>query len=161
MRNVVLGFVFLFSTAAFAGNFVGKYGLGIAPDSHSPVEVKLFSAGYQDTYLHDIMLYQLEAGVFADSHGDGRRSSGFTAASTGIRVDPGTVYAEMLWGVALITSPDSMLSTAYEFTNDTVIGIRDSKGRAFGIGYKHFSNAGIQLPNKGRDFVLIHFQVPL
>ena len=161
MRTFAL-IALLFSSQVFAGDFVGKYGVGVfVPDSASPVEVKLFSAGYQDTFLKDLLLYQVEAGVFADAHGDGRKSSGFVASSAGLRVAPSVIYAEMLWGIALISSPDSMLSTPYEFTNDTAIGIHDARGRAFGIGYKHFSNAGIQLPNKGRDFILIQFQIPL
>ena len=162
MRSWLLGFLALLSSTAYAGNLIGKYGLGImVPDSRSVAEVKLFSLGYQHDYWKDLLLAQYELGVFADAHGENRKSSGYIAASTGIRVSPGAVYAEVLWGVALITSPDSMLSTVYEFTNDTVIGLRDSRGRAFGIGYKHFSNAGIKLPNKGRDFILVHLQFPL
>lgn len=150
------------STSVFAGDFVGKYGVGIfVPDSQSPVEVKLFSAAYQDTFWKDVLLYQIEGGVFADAHGGGRSSSGFAAASVGVRVTPPVLYAESLWGAAFITSPDSMLSTFYEFTNDTCLGIHDDRGRAIGACYKHFSNAGIQLPNKGRDFILIQFHVPL
>lgn len=136
-----------------------KYGLGVfLPDQKSKAEVKMFSVGYQDElYIID---YKLEAGLWADQRGGDRSSSGFGSASLGIEPRLGWFYIHSFWGVALITSPDSMLSTPYQFSQDFGLGVGDTRGVRVGAGYKHLSNAGIKSPNKGRDFMYLSLQIP-
>ena len=166
MRALVLS-VFLgilTATQALAGgDFTFKYGLGFGlPQQKGVAEVKLFEVGYQRP-LTSVLHHKFGLGLWADTRtGDGKRkSAGYTSYSLGVRVEPGPFYLESYWGVALITGTDSLLSTLFEFTGDLAVGARDSKGRFLGVSYKHFSNAGIKNPNRGRDFFLVNVGFPV
>jgi|SRR5581483_378658 len=136
-----------------------KYGVGIPKDNDKLGSVKNFSFGYQgETSL--FFDYKYEAGLWADSNGDGRSSSGYGAASLGLEPRLGTFYVHSFWGLAYITNTDTQLSTNIEFMQDFGLGLRDSRGVGIGLGYKHVSNAGIKLPNRGRDFLCIQMQIP-
>ena len=138
-----------------------KYGLGVkTKDQESISEVKMFSVGRQSPFLY-ILEQKWEAGMWSDTHGDGRKSSGFGGWSIGIEPKLGTFYIHSFWGLIGITHTDSMLSTNFQFMQDIGVGLRDARGISIGLGYKHISNAGIQQPNKGRDFFFAQLQIPL
>lgn len=141
------------------GTFV-KYGLGIpTKDQASNSEVKLFAIGRQSPtpFFFD---EKWEIGVWSDVHGAGRKSSGYGSWSLGLEPKLGAFYIHSFWGVALITTKDSMLGSNYQFMQDLGIGLRDYRGVGIGAGYKHISNAGIKSPNKGRDFFYAQIQIP-
>jgi len=133
-----------------------KYGLGFGvPEQQEPSEVKFVSVEIQNS-LGSLLKHKLAAGGWFDPKPVLKRSgASFGAYSIGIKVEPGIFYAENFFGVSLISQTDSMLSTNFEFTEEIGVGIQDTLGRFLGFQWKHFSNAGIQLPNKGRDFLLI------
>lgn len=150
----------LFSIPVHADSFF-KYGVGLfnsAKDSRA--ETKIFSVGYTKKFFESLM-YQLEAGTWIDNRRDlSRNSSGFGTGSLGVDIQTGYIYTQALWGAGLITSPDSMLGGPFQFNTDLSIGVRDNNSYSIGLGYKHISSAGIELPNKGRDFMLVKLSVP-
>lgn len=90
-----------------------------------------------------------------------RSSSGFLGYSVGLRVKAQYIYVESLWGICGISHPDNtFLSGNFQFMQDLGIGFIDELGRSIGISYKHISNAGIQIPNKGRDALQIQVGIP-
>jgi hypothetical protein len=159
MKKIFAMLAILISTNSFAGSFA-KYGVGILGSAdYGTVATKVFSIGYEEDWFGPL-IHQYELGLFSDSSGHGRSSSGFGFYSAGIEVKPGYFLVRSLWGVGLITSPDSMLGGPFQFTQDLMIGVRDDKKNAIGIVYKHISSAGIELPNKGRDFITIQLEIP-
>jgi len=149
----------LAASSAMAGTF-GRYGLGVFSSAdYGRGETKSFSLGYEDDWFGPF-IYQYEGGIFADQGGNGRSSSGFGNISVGVETNPGYLVLRSLWGVGAITTPDSMLGGWFEFNQDFLLGVKDDKGHIIGLDYKHISSAGIYNPNRGRDFILVHVEIP-
>lgn len=149
----------LASANAHGGSF-GKYGVGIFGSAeYGRAETKVFSLGYEEEWFGPF-IHQYELGLFADQGQDGRKSSGFGFYSAGVEVNPGYLVIRSLWGVGIITSPDTMLGGNFQFTQDFLVGVRDNKNNMIGLVYKHISSAGLELPNKGRDFLTLQVEIP-
>jgi hypothetical protein len=98
-----------------------------------------------------------EVGAWIDnSSNKGQRSSLIAKAQIGVKPGPMVgVYGKVFTGIAVISSPDSLLGSVPQFATDFGIGVRDTTS-SIGIGYSHVSNAGLFSPvNRGRDFVTI------
>lgn len=159
MKKILAILSLLISTTASAGSF-GKYGIGIfSTADYGTATAKMFSLGYEDEFVGPL-ISQWELGLYSDSSGHGRLSSGFGFYSIGIEVNPGYLVVRSLWGAGLITSPDSMLGGNFQFTQDLLIGLRDNRRNMIGLVYKHISSAGLEMPNKGRDFLTIQVEIP-
>lgn len=157
---VITALILIFCLPSHAGELQFRYGLGIEiPEPTYKGEVKHFSLAYQNE-LPPIFIEKTEIGMWADDNGN-RQSSGYIAHSFGVRVKAQYIYAEALWGLSLISHPDNVfLSGHMQFMQDLGIGLIDELGRSIGVCYKHLSNAGIQLPNKGRDAIQIQVGIP-
>lgn len=166
-KFIVATLLFLTSPTVIAGQgIIAKYGLGLgAPDQSSIAENKFISLGYQSHFngsYSSIFDYKYEFGVWSDvSHKAGRKSNGFLSASVGLEPDLGWLYLNSFFGLAAVATTDSTMGSVPEFVEDIGAGFQDNKKRRMGVGYKHFSNAGIWAPNKGRDFITITLQIPL
>lgn len=163
MKKILLALLMplaiLISTNSEAGSF-GKYGVGILSTAeYGPEAAKFISMGYVGDWFGPF-IHQYEVGIFADSSGHGRRSSGLGFYSVGVEVNPGYLLLRSMWGVGAITSPDSMLGGWFQLTQDLTLGFKDNKGKAIGLNYKHISSAGIYDPNKGRDFITVVVEIP-
>ena len=162
MRNILITAVIvglITSKIVLAGSF-GQYGLGVFHSSdYGKGETKSFSLGYEEDWVGPF-IHQYELGVYADQGGHGRSTSGFGNMSVGVEVNPGYFVARSLWGIGAITTPDSMLGGWFQFNQDLLLGVKDDKGHIIGVDYKHISSAGIYSPNQGRDFILIHVEIP-
>lgn len=144
-------------TQADPTEYFFKYGIGLNNGAFPDTTVKLLSVGQRDT-LYSVLDYQLEVGTFSDNS----QSNGmifFASPSIGFRTKRSGLYANFFIGPALMTQSDSRLASIFEFNNDMEVGIRDDKGTSIGVGYKHFSNAGLTQGNLGRDFFLIKLGV--
>lgn len=150
--------LYLILALAFAGDasMDFKYGLGvfIKEKPNRFAEVKHFSLSYRDS-LVGVLDHKAEVGLFADIRCcKNRKSSMYGGYSVGMRLERGIIYTSTYWGVALISNPDNRLSSPFNFMGDLSVGLTDGR-RYIGVNYKHLSNAGLSLPNKGRDFVSI------
>ena len=120
---------------------------------------RLLAVGYQAPF-YKILDYQLEGGAFRDSH-QVQSTIAYGSATLGFTVNAQSgTYAKIFAGPALVSSTDSRLSSIFEFNDDLELGIRDKRGLALGISFKHISNAGLVPPNTGRDFVGFKVQLP-
>lgn len=72
----------------------------------------------------------------------------------GVKVDIGSVYATATTGPGYISQRDGYLGGYFQFVENAVVGIQDQFG-TFGIGYQHISSAGLEHPNKGRDYIFM------
>lgn len=121
--------------------------------------VKLIQLGHRD-YIALGLFTQYEAGGwFQLDEGDGRKSSAYGAGQLGIEAN-GFLIARVAIGPALITTPDSYLGGIFQFTTDIFIGIKGDNENTLGFKYKHFSSAGLEMPNEGRDFGGLELTVP-
>ncbi len=144
---------------AEAGTYA-NYGIGIFhANDYNSAAVKSFSVGHNEQ-LFGPVIYQYEGGYFGDSSGHGREPSGFGSGELGVEADPGYFVLRSLWGVGFITTPDAMLGGPVQFNQDFLIGVKGNNGAIIGLDYKHMSSAGLERPNLGRDFILIHVELP-
>jgi len=129
----------------------GNEGLGASKALFIAYQQPLFSSLYEQ--------YQL--GAWFDNVGNGRKSSAVASYSWGVNINAGYVFGQASLGPALISSPDTILGGVFQFDNEIAFGLRDPDTLAsIGINYVHFSSAGIELPNGGRDFFLFRVAVP-
>lgn len=137
-----------------------KYGLGISRSAEkSNAEVKLISLANK----HDITSIfggKVEAGLWTDSAGGGRKGSWFGGYAIGVDINPSVFFAQAYIGPAVISTPDSYLGGRFQFMHDASFGLRDDKRRSIGLCYKHISSAGIYNPNIGRDIIMIKLDIP-
>lgn len=125
-------------------------------DSHA--ETKFLNMGHRD-YLGLGITHQYELGGWVDIAGRGRSSSGYAAYQLGVETD-GSVFARVMAGPAVITTPDAYLGGYLAFTEDFYFGLRGSNNNTVGILYKHISNAGLFQPNVGRDIAGVQISIP-
>jgi len=117
----------------------------------SRVETKFANVGHRGD-LGLGLSYQYEVGGWIDNTGNGRGSSGYGAYQIGVEAK-GPLTARFMSGPSLITGPDIYLGGPFQFTEDLYLGIAGDNGNSVGLKYKHFSSAGFELPNIGRDFI--------
>lgn len=85
-------------------------------------------------------------------------SSLFLESLIGVEPKSEHFYINYKLGPAIITHTDALLGSNVQFAHEIGIGMRDSKEVRVGLVIKHFSNAGIVRPNKGRDFIGVRIE---
>lgn len=163
MRRLVyaLAFLMLFVSQTGIADAFFKYGIGILKSAVSdPAETKVFTLGYQNP-LGRYFVWQAEGGFYSDSAGNGRKNSGFFNLSAGVDVRTGILQGQALWGPGLLTTPDAYIGGHFIFNQDLYLGLRDQRGNGIGLNYKHMSTSGLEMPNYGRDSLLIRMSIPL
>lgn len=153
--NFILTILSIISLNSKADEFIIKYGPGYLHSNNA----ELTSLGYQNK-LHNAIYQKIEGGAWVDN-ASGMSNSLYISYSLGLRVDSGKAFAEWFFGPTLISSPDNNLGGTFQFNHDLFFGLRDKQGYSVGLGIKHISSAGIEIPNLGRDFILIRIGVPL
>lgn len=149
----------LVPTMALASSLQFKFGSSM--NVASPFVNKLVALSYRDK-LTSILDYQIETGLFANNDVGYRVRTGYVSASIGAGVTGSWYYSRVFVGPAAVSRTDDRLSSTIQLSTDAEIGIRDNRSVELGLGYKHFSNAGIAPgPNKGRDFMYLKLSLPL
>lgn len=162
MKYAALAAILLSSVALADDQSFVKYGVGVAGSGKdSLAETKLLSIGYKSNIWSDYLIGLWEAGGFVDVTGSGRASSAFGFGGAGVYVDSGPLYLQNTFEIGLITNPDSYLGGPFQFSEDIGVGLKSKSGASIGVNYKHISSAGIELPNKGRDFMTFVVGIPL
>lgn len=153
-----LAFMFLLPTTSLAaeGYFV-KY---MVSAKGEPSVQKGISIGRQGEF--SIFATKTEGGFWVDNtNRQGATGSAFFSGSIGVEPRAGSLYVNLFQGVAVISSPDTVLGGPLQFVEDFGIGIRDKETEtAVGFFYKHVSSAGIFKPNLGRDFMGLQVMIP-
>lgn len=127
--------------------------LGVSKtDAQDHSAIKLAQVGYRQ-YFGAFGLYQIEGGGwFQKQNTAGRSSSGYLATQIGMEVGE-FVAMRIAAGPCVITTPDTALGGMFPmFTEDVFLGVKGPDGTELGFKYKHFSSAGLVLPNQGKDF---------
>ncbi len=161
--SILVSILYLFSFLAYrayadevyTGAMVGVFNSG----KKSLSETKFVNLGVRQDIIPGLV-QQFEGGGWVDIAGDGRKDSLYGAYQLGVEASH-IVTARVMAGPAIVTTPDAMLGGPFAFTEDFFLGIRGDEGATVGLKYKHISNAGLEPPNVGRDFMgveaAIHF----
>lgn len=127
---------------------VGMFSNGIP----SPANVKLGEVGHRDSLGLGFVNDYNAGGWVQTNVRDGRKSSAFVSDQVGLEARAGIVM-RIETGPAFISTPDTYLGGHFQFHETGFIGVRDiTTGDEVGLTYQHFSSAGIEMPNYGRDF---------
>lgn len=119
-------------------------------------ETRVFSLGV--TYPHTGLIQKrIDVGGWISDPS----SSFYSTLQIGTTASNSVFYAEVFSGPALISNTDNRLSTVLQFKHDIGIGVVGKDKVGIGINYSHLSNAGIKLPNAGRDFILVKLTIPI
>lgn len=150
MRKLLLAAAILlaFEARADIALSVGV-GKGIMGDPGTPFE-RMVALGYQKHLLPELYL-RPEATYFLDISGQGK-SSFVGSALVGIEAKS-TVGPELhvAIGPSYLQNPDQILGGHFQFKVEFGAGI--SSGHVYlGAAWVHMSSAGIEMPNRGRDF---------
>lgn len=159
MKKLLLALVFFTCVSSANADLAFKYGLGIVHSELGTAQTKFISFSYLHPVLFDLAVEQYELGAWIDT-ASGRNPSGFGSYSVGVAPQFGVFYVHALWGAGLITTTDELLGGHFQFFHDLGFGLKDDRGVAVGIQYKHISSAGLAMPNYGRDFLLIRMSLP-
>lgn len=155
---LVCTILLIFSDDSNADSYVSAMAGVFNSGKSSLSETKLINFGYRNE-LGFGFSYQFEGGGWADRVGQGRSSSGYVATQLGVQAGD-SLISRLMIGPAIITSPDDYLGGYFQFTEDFFVGITGKSGNTVGVKYKHFSSAGIEMPNVGRDFFGFEASIP-
>lgn len=115
---------------------------------------KMFGVRHEAHLFHGVYTAQ-EVGGYVDNVGGGRRGSALGKVQIGVKPGPDTgIFGKVFTGPCLLTNTDTYLSSNVQFCTDFGIGVRDAYSFV-AVTYSHISNAGLKLPNKGKDFLVM------
>lgn len=158
MRKIISLFVLCFSIAAQA-DIVTSVGVGkgIFGDHGTPFE-RATAIGYQFDFGD--FFVRPEGGYFLDISGSGK-SSLWAAPLLGVRalsaVGP---ELHLAIGPGYLQNPDGVLGGHFQFSLEGGVGISSNDGKTYvGMAWKHLSSAGFEMPNQGRDFIVVQLRL--
>ena len=141
-------------SSAFAedDHIIVDAGLGIfSTEGKNLSQGKFAKFGLQQDIWYNLK-QRYNVGAWLDSRDQQYKSSAFAGYQLGFQVDNDTYESSVFFGPNLITTPDAALGGHFQFNLSIFFGIKDRDGNAIGFGYNHFSSAGIEMPNLGRDY---------
>lgn len=153
-----LAFVYLVAGLLVASNANGdevNYYFRAGSGFTNNVQSGIYSIG-RDGYLGDNFFLRTDLGFWTDT-APNHKGSIFASFALGKRF--GNLRG---WNLSLVagplsmSSPDENLGSSLQFTEEVFVGYQN-----LSIGVKHISNAGIVLPNRSRDSVIIQWTVPI
>ena len=151
----IFAIILLLATSAYAREDQFTMGVGVGvfnSGKHSLSETKVLSLGYQED-LWNALKQRATVGFWFDDAGNGRSSSAFGSGQLGFEVNRDGLIADVFFGPAAISSPDSLLGGRFQFMESLNLGIQDKFNNYIGLFYRHLSSAGLEMPNIGRDMV--------
>lgn len=135
-------------------------GLGaFSTEGHSLSQVKFIKAGVQED-IWDTFEHKMNVGGWLDSRGEGRTSSAFIGYQIGFDVRNDILEVSVWSGPTLISSTDAALGGNFQFNETIFFGVRDKHDNVIGMAYNHFSSAGLEMPNMGKDFMCLEIKFP-
>lgn len=160
MKLYALMLSIIFANVARADTVI-SFGFGVfgtANDGTS--QVKIFRLSEEEDIWRPIKR-RISGGIWADQRNDGNATSLFGTYQIGFHVEASQLEAALYTGPCLITTPDASLGGYFQFNHTLLLAIRDAAGNSIGVSYNHFSNAGLNKPNLGKDFAALELKIPL
>ncbi len=151
MKNLLICFMLALASVAHADvtAMVGV-GDGIMKGAGTPFE-RTVVLGYEHKFPVGAFV-RPQVGYFLDVSGV-NRSSFFGSGLVGIRtISPVGPMLHFAVGPAYLQNPDQILGGHFQFNLEFGIGM-DDKNFSLEAVVSHLSSAGIEQPNRGRDFI--------
>jgi hypothetical protein len=153
--------VLLLTSLAHADELVLDGGLGVFDTKGTSIsQNKYLKLGLQED-LWGAFKQRMNVGFWLDNRGAGYSNAGFVGYQIGFEVTNSVFQMSIFSGPTLISSTDSQLGGVFQFNETLFLGIVDKNGNAIGPVYSHFSSAGIEFPNQGRDYFGLLMKFPL
>lgn len=154
MKKYIVALAMLVATtSASAHELQLDLGLGAFDTEGTSIsQVKLFKLSLQEP-LWRILEQRFNIGGWQDIRPT-MSSAGFTSYQVGLDVRNSVFESSVFFGPGLISATDPYLGGYFQFNVSVFVGFRDAKtGVSLGIDYNHFSSAGLEMPNQGKDFL--------
>lgn len=151
--TIMLTALFYWSSHALAGDWAVRGGAAVT-NGGMDGSSKIFGVRHEADLFYGMSTAE-ELGGFVDTRGAGRKGSVLGKLQLGIT--PGQregVFGKVFTGPCVISGPDNQLGSWYQWSTDFGLGVRDDR-TYMALTYSHISNAGVKLPNHGRDFVVM------
>ncbi|CAM6003922.1 unnamed protein product [Sphagnum balticum] len=160
MKKYALLVALLVATPVFAQDeFLIDAGLGaFSTIGDTLAQVKFGKIGLQEDLWYALK-QRFNVGGWLDAR-DGMANSGFAGYQLGFVVQNDIYEMSIFSGPSVITSPDTSLGGRFQFNETVFFGIKDKLGNSIGAAYNHFSSAGIEMPNLGKDFLCLEIKFP-
>lgn len=157
MRSFILSAILLCTAVAHADPVL-SVGIGKGALYHNGTAFeRSVVLGYQHNIAKEFFV-RPEAGYFLDISGSGK-SSLWGAALLGVSAKSTTgPELHVGFGPGYLQNPDNILGGHFQFSLEGGIGISGSH-TYLGLVWKHLSSAGINMPNQGRDFIMVQLRV--
>lgn len=161
MKKLTIALLFI-SSLAYAQNdqVVVDAGLGeFGTRGSSLSQVKFAKIGLQEDLWYSLK-QRFNTGGWLDSRGSGYSSSALIGYQLGFEVKNDIFESSIFSGPTIISNQDSSLGGRIQFNESLFFGIVDKDSDSIGIAYNHFSSAGLEMPNLGRDFIGLEIKFP-
>lgn len=158
MKSIAI-FVLIICTTARADLTLGiGAGQGIFGPPGNPFE-RVAQVGYQYNFAQDFFVHP-EVVYFEDLSGGGHLSSLIVTSRFGVRtLLPGNLAeVHIALGPAWLQNPDVILGGPFQFSLEGGLCSNDGKEAICAL-FDHYSSAGIEQPNHGRDFIMIAWRI--
>jgi hypothetical protein len=150
----------LISSTAFADEVVMDVGLGALNSRNDNIsQVKMAKVGVQEDVWYNLK-QRFNVGGWTDARGQDFSGSAFAGYQLGFVVRNDVFEASIFSGPTVISSTDALLGGHFQFNETLFLGIVDKNDNAIGLAWNHFSSAGIEMPNYGRDFAGLEIKFP-
>jgi hypothetical protein len=150
------------ATPAMASELYLDAGLGaFSTEGDTLSQVKFARVGVQGEILQ-ALVQRFNVGGWLDQRGAGYTDSAFAGYQLGFDVRNDALEMAIFSGPTYISSSDVALGGNFQFNETIYVGIHDPKSDdSIGMAYNHFSSAGLEMPNLGKDFVCLEIKFPL
>ena len=145
---------------AYADEIVTDVGLGSFGSKGSSLSQDKFAKVGIEEDIWSPFKQKFNVGGWIDTRGEGYSSSAFGGYQIGFEVSNNVVQGSVWSGPTLMTSPDQALGGVFQMNETIYLGIVDKERNSIGIAYNHFSSAGLEMPNQGRDFIGLSIKCP-
>jgi hypothetical protein len=163
-KHLIAVVTLLIAVPAYAKNGADEFfidaGLGtFSTEGHSLADVKFAKIGIQEDVWYALK-QRFNVGAWLDKR-VGAADAGFVGYQLGFDVKNELFEMGIFSGPSLISATDSSLGGYFQFNETVFVGIRDPKSDdAIGVSYNHFSSAGLEMPNQGKDFMCLEIKFP-
>lgn len=152
MNTTLAAFALLIASPSMASEFVIDGAVGVFHSGEKGLsESKMLKLGLEEP-VWNALKQRFNVCMWLDNGGEGKTNSACVGYQLGFEVNSNDLTASIWSGPGLITSPDVLLGSPFEFNETAFIGIHNVIGETIGVSYNHWSDAGLTPINIGRDY---------
>lgn len=153
-------FQMFMATTVHADQVITDVGLGAFGSKGASVSQDKFTKLGLQEEIWSPFQERFNLGGWIDDRSPGYSSAAFMGYQIGFEVTNDVLQGSVWTGPTMLTSTDQMLGGIFQFNETIFFGIVDKDKNSIGIAYNHFSSAGLETPNLGRDYLGLEIKCP-